>query len=524
MNYVIGIDTGTTGVKAKIYDLTGRIVAQAYREYGCSYPHPGWVDQDIYMLSRANDEVLNEVISISGVNPSDIKSVGISTQRCLHLYVDADGKVLRDGMGISWQDVRTGAEVEWMREQIGTAHYYDIVGMPPSVVWTAPKIRWMQLHEPEVFAKTAKIITTQEWFLRELGAKDGWYEDYSNGSLYGLMNIRTFDWDDELMGAFGVDRSMLPDLVPSGVQVGVVDAAASARTGLAIGTPICTGGGDQQCAAVGAGVISTGLAEVTLGTAGVSIAHLDEPRFDPNHKINCSASAIAGDRKWISEGLQAAAASSYRWFRDTIGYLGNQVQAQGGSNAFDVLNGMAAAVPAGSQGLLYLPYLAGSVAPNFDSAAKGAFIGLTFAHTTGAMARAVMEGVSFETRDILESFAAMGTPLDEIRLSGGATKSPLWCQIQTDIYRRPTVSLEEGECTVLGAALLGAIGAGVFGSIGEGVDQMVRVQATFEPNEAVGERYDEAFGIFRNTYRALADSGVFNDLAAFQAGHSAAIG
>lgn len=520
MNYVIGIDTGTTGVKAKIYDLTGKIVAEAYREYSCVYPKPGWVDQDINMLSRANDAVLSEVVGKSGVDPHQIKSIGFSTQRCLHLYVDADGNILRDGMGISWQDARCGEEVAWMNEAIGVNEYYAKVGMPPSVVWTAPHIRWVQTHEPEVYAKTAKILTTQEWFLREMGAKDGWYQDYSNASLYGLMNIRTFDWDDDLLNAMAIDKSLLPDIVPSGVQVGVVDAAAAARTGLAVGTPLVTGGGDQQCAAVGAGVISTGLAEVTLGTAGVSIAHQDEPRFDPSCRINCSASAIAGERKWISEGLQAAAASSYRWFRDAIGYLGKFVESQTGSNAFDVLNGMAAKVPEGSRGLLYLPYLAGSVAPNFDSDARGCFLGLTFAHDTGSMARAVMEGVSFETRDILESFASMGTPLDEIRLSGGATKSPLWCQIQTDIYRRPTVALEEGECAVLGSALLGAMGAGVFGSMREGVDAMVRATATYEPNEAAGERYDEQFENFKGAYRALADNGVFRGITQFQADHS----
>jgi xylulokinase len=523
VSYVIGIDTGTTGVKAKIYDLTGRIVAEAYREYDCIFPQPGWVDQDIYMLSRSNDEVLAEVIGKSGINPRDIRSIGFSTQRCLQLYVDADGKILRDGLGISWQDARCGAEVEWMNENIGVGNYYSVIGMPPSVVWTAPHILWMQKYEPEVYAKTAKVLTTQEYFLHEMGAKDGWYQDYSNASLYGLMNIQTFEWDLDLCARLNTDPALLPTLVPSGVQVGVVDAAAAARTGLAEGTPLVTGGGDQQCAAVGAGVIATGLAEVTLGTAGVSIAHLDEPRFDPNYRINCSASAIAGERKWISEGLQAAAASSYRWFRDTIGYIGKTVQSVGGENAFDVLNKMAAKIPAGSQGLLYLPYLAGSVAPNFNSDARGCFLGLTFAHGTGAMARAVMEGVSFETRDILESFAAMGTPLDEIRLSGGATKSPLWCQIQTDIYRRPTVALEESECAVLGAALLGAMGAGVFSSMREGVDAMVRATATYEPNEALGPRYDEEFAIFQKAYRGLADSGVFKDITTFQATQSGTI-
>lgn len=520
MNYVIGIDTGTTGVKAKIYDLQGRIVAESYREYDCVYPQPGWVDQDIHMLSRANDQVLAEVIGKAKIDSRSIKSVSFSTQRCLHLFVDKDGNILRDGMGISWQDARCGEEVAWMESTIGVENYYQTVGMPPSVVWTAPHIKWVRDHEPEVFAQTAKVLTTQEWFLHEMGARDGWFQDYSNASLYGLMNIRTFEWDQDLLSTMQIDASLLPQIVASGVQVGTVDAAAAARTGLAEGTPLVSGGGDQQCAAVGAGVISTGLAEVTLGTAGVSIAHLDEPRFDPDCRINCSASALPNEQKWISEGLQAAAASSYRWFRDSIGYLGKFVESQTGNNAFEVLNQMVEKVPAGAQGLLYLPYLAGSVAPNFNSDARGCFLGLTFAHGTGAMARSVMEGVSLETRDILEAFSKMGTPLDEIRLSGGATKSPLWCQIQTDIYGRPTVALEEGECAVLGAALIGAVGAGVFSSTQEAVDSMVRVSATFEPNEAAHARYNEQFALFKAAYSSLADGGVFSGIRQFQADHS----
>jgi len=523
MSHVIGIDTGTTGVKAKIYDTTGKIVAEAYREYDCIFPQPGWVDQDINMLSRANDEVLNEVIAKSGLKNTDIKAIGFSTQRCLHMFVDKYGKLLRDGIGISWQDARCGAEVDWMNENIGVAEHYDIIGMPPAVVWTTPHILWMIKHEPEVIAQTAKILTCQEWFLRQMGADD-YYQDYSNASLYGAMNIRTFEWDAPLCDKLGIDMGWLPQLVPSGQQVGVVSAEAAARTGLAQGTPIVTGGGDQQCAAVGSGVIRTGLAEITLGTAGVTIAHQDEPRFDPNCRINCSASAIAGAKLWTSEGLTSAAASSYRWFRDAIGYIGKTVQAQGGENAFEVLNQMAAKIPEGSQGLIMMPYLAGSNAPNFDAAARACFLGLTFAHSTGAMARSVMEGVALETRDILEFFREMGTPLEEIRLSGGATKSPLWCQIQSDIYGRPTVALEESECAVLGAAMLGAVGGGVFGSMQEAVDAMVRTTGSYEPNPKAVERYNEVFAIFRAAYKSLAEGGVFKAIQEFQAQHSGPLG
>ena len=381
--------------------------------------------------------------------------------------------------------------------------------MPPAVVWTSPHIVWMIAHEPEVIDKTAKILTCQEWFLKDMGADD-YYIDYSNASLYGVMNIRGFEWDAGLSAALGIDMAWLPKLVPSGVRVGEVSVAAAERTGLAAGTPLVTGGGDQQCAAVGAGVIAPGLAEVTLGTAGVTIAHQDEPRFDPSHRINCSASAIAGARKWTSEGLTSAAASSLRWFRDSVAGAAD-------GDAYDALNELAAAVPEGALGLLMLPYLAGSNAPNFNPDARAAFVGLTFAHGQGAMARAVMEGVALETRDILEFFTGLGTPLDEIRLSGGAAKSALWCQIQADVYARPVRALREPECAVLGAAMLGAMGAGVFDSMGEAVDAMVAVTGTYEPRPAAAARYDELFGLFRQAYAGLADSGFFSRLAAFQA-------
>ncbi|MGO1562129.1 Xylulose kinase [Actinomycetales bacterium JB111] len=515
MQYVIGIDTGTTGVKAKIYDLEGRIHGESYREYGCEYPRPGWIDQDITMLDRANDQVLSEVIARSPVDPADIVSIAVSTQRALHLYLDAEGNILRDGKGISWQDSRCEEQVQWIRETLGD-RFYDLTGLPPSTVWVAPEILWVQRHEPDVYARTAKIVTTQEYFLHRLGASDAWRVDYSNGSLFGLMNIETFEWDDELLDAFGIDVGLLPELVPSGVAVGSVDEAAAARTGLRAGTPIVTGGGDQQCAAVGAGVIAEGLAEVTLGTAGVSIAHLDSPRFDPDRKIACSASAIAGERRWISEGLQAAAASSYRWYRDTIGYIGREVENLGGANAYDVLNEMVLNTAPGSSGLLFMPYLAGSVAPNFDSQARGAFLGLTISHDTGTMARSVMEGVAFETRDILEAFTRMGSELREIRLSGGATKSEAWCQIQTDVYKRPTVALEEGECAVLGSAILAAVGAGAFDTMADAVAAMVRVKRTFEPDASNGDVYDAGFRAFRASYEALSGGGAYAALADYQ--------
>lgn len=516
--FIIGLDNGTTGVKAKLYDLTGATVAESYHAYSCLYPKPGWVEQDIRMLAKANEEALSDLVTHSGVNPNRIVSLGLSSQRGLHLYLDKDGQVLRGGLGISWQDARHAAQLDWMRSTVGEEPFYRTTGLPISAFWPVGKIRWMMEHEPETMAQAKYILSTQEYFLHHLGARDGWYLDWSNASLFGLMDVRSFQWSEPLLSQFGIAREMLPELVPPGTQVGVVDRAAHERTGLPIGLPICTGGGDQQCAGIGAGVISKGLCELTLGTAGNSVAYIEKPIFDPAGKITCSAHALPMPG-WEAEGIQAAAGASYRWFRDAVGHVDMQSH-HPQADPYLLLNQLAAQEPIGSNGLLFHPYLAGAMTPHYDPNARGGFIGLTLKHGTGAMARAVLEGVAFEAKDTLDAYAAMGLELDEIRLAGGATRSPLWCQIQADVYGRPTVLLREGECAVLGAAILGAVGAGVFGSVAEACAQMVHPMATYEPRPTAHALYSELHGIHRSIYATLESSGVYEALARFQARHS----
>jgi xylulokinase len=512
--YLCGIDNGTTGTKAMVFDLAGNVIGEDYREYKCEFPKPGWVEQDGEMLLAASCAALKSAIARSGVNPKDIASMGLSTQRCTMVPVDANCRPIRNA--ISWQDARCTTECDWIKDNIGAEKYFQITGLPIAPVWAYPVILWIRDNEPQIYEKTAKFLLMQEFILHRLGA-EGYPEDWSNGSLQGLMEIDTFQWSKELISASGLSLDKLPDLVPSARQVGCVSREAAELTGLVEGTPLVTGGGDQQCAGIGAGVISSGLCEVTLGTAGVSLCFMDKPLKDPAMKMPCSAHAYPG--KWECEGLQNAAGASYRWFRDTLSALEVAAGRQSGIDPYELLNRQVAKTPVGSKGLVYIPYLAGASAPNWDPYAKGSFFGLTLAHDYGCMVRSVMEGISMETREILESFENLGLELKEVRITGGGTKSPLWNQMQADIYGKPVSKLGIGEATVLGAAILGGVGAGVFTSIEEGIAKMVRIEAQYEPDSKNHEIYNEIYDLYRNLYHAVADAGVYKQIAAFQARH-----
>lgn len=497
--YLCGVDNGTTGTKAMIFDLQGNVVGSAYREYKCEYPKPGWVDQDAELLFSELCAAIKTAITSAGIDPRDIASVGLSTQRCTMVPVDENCRPLR--YAISWQDRRCTDECDWTRDNIGAERYYEITGLPIDTTWALPAILWIRNNEPEIYEKTFKFLLTQEFILHRLGA-ESYPEDWSNGSLQGLMDIENFTWSKELLETTGIPEDKLPELVPSAQMVGRVSKEAAELTGLAEGTPLVTGGGDQQCAGVGAGVIKTGLCEVTLGTAGVSLCFMDKPMKDPTMRMPCSAHAVPG--KWECEGLQMAAGASLRWYRDNFAELELLLGKKVSIDPYEFINMQVEKVPAGSKGLLFLPHLAGAGAPNWNPYAKGVFFGLTLAHERAAMARAIMEGITMETREILEAFEGLGLSLTEVRITGGVTKSALWNQIQADIYGKPVSRLAVGEATVLGAAILGGVGARVFASIDEAVDRMVGVTQRYEPNMANHKTYNELFEIYKEVYRSLA--------------------
>ena len=482
-----------------LFDPKGNRIGGHYCEYGAEYPKPGWVEQDASAMIGKTMEACRTSIAASGVRPDDIAAIGFSSQRSVTCPVDREGSLVRPM--ISWQDARTSAEVEDMQGLIDAAEYYELSGLPMGTTWLITKLLWMRKNEPAAYEKTFKFVQNQDLILKAFGAAD-FHTDICDMAFYGVWDIKNVAWNARLLDLFGVSADLFGIPTSPGTRVGEITPAVAEKTGFAPGTPICVGAGDQNCAVVGMGAIEPGMGTVTLGTAGLAILCTGQPvpgfggMMVTNH-------AVTG--RWEVEGLSNAAASSYRWFRDTIG-----------TGGYEELNELASKALPGSKGLLFLPYLATAATPHWNADARAAFIGLSLAHGKEELARSVMEGVALEIRDMMQQWLARNMEVKVLRIGGGATRSPLWNQIQADVYGIPVQTVEETESTVLGAAILAGVGAGVFASIEEGVENMVRIGGDVEPDPDNHDLYEDLYGAFASAYRGLDQSGAFTALAGIQ--------
>jgi len=499
--YLAGVDVGTTGARAAIFDLAGHALATEYREYGADYPRPGWVEQDPELLIARTMEACRGAVACAGIDARDVAAIGFSAQRSVTCAVDRAGRMLRPMF--SWQDARTGAEVEELRALVDPDQYYAQSGLPLGTTWIITKLLWMRRHEPDAFARTWKFVQNQDLVLRAFGAEE-FLTDLCCVPFYGVWDVRRSTWNTDLLAKLDLGTERFGRPTPPGTQVGVLSPAAAERSGFASGTPLCLGAGDQNCSVVGMGAIQPGMATVTLGTAGLAILVTGQPVPGFGGMM---VTHHARPATWEIEGLSNAAAASFRWLRDVL------AARDGG---YEQLTALAANVPPGSRGLLFLPYLATAATPRWNADARATLVGLTFAHGRAEIARAVMEGVVLEIRDIVEHWSTAGLELRSLRIGGGAARSTLWNQIQADVYGRPVETLACGESTVLGAALLAGVGAGLFASLDEGVAAMVRVCAQLEPDATRHQCYQEMYRAYVQAYEALATGGTFATLAAIQ--------
>jgi xylulokinase len=486
--YVLGIDVSTTATKAVLVDPAGGVAGVGLAEYGFETPRPLWSEQDPALWWDGAQAAIRSVLASTGVAGDDVGCVGLTGQMHGLVLLDADDRVLRPA--ILWNDQRTAHACDEIREAIGKDRLVAITGNDALTGFTAPKLVWVRDHEPDLWARAAHVLLPKDFVRLHLTGEHAL--DKADGAGTQLFDLAARDWSPVVVEALGIDPAWLPSTFEGPAVTGTVTASAAAATGLRAGTPVVAGGGDQAANAVGVGVVSPGVTALSLGTSGVIFAATDSPVIEPEGRVHAFCHAVPG--RWHLMSVMLSAAGSLRWLRDTI--------APG--EAFDDLVAPAAAAPAGSDGVLFLPYLSGERSPHPDPYARGAYVGLTLAHGRGHLVRAVLEGVAFGLRDGLDLMTAAGMPAPvQVRASGGGTASPLWRQILADVLEAEIVTVSTTEGAAYGAALLAATGAGWFGSVDEAVGACVRATPVAAPGPDA-PAYREHHAAYRALYPALA--------------------
>ncbi len=499
--HLLGIDVGTSGVKAMLLSAAGEVKAQSTHSYALSSPHNGWFEQNPEDWWNATVLSVREVLAHAAVKPSEVGAVGLSGQYHGLVLLDANGKVLRPC--IIWNDQRTADQSQRIREKAGRETLMRICASPGAPYFTACKLEWVREHEPRTYEKIGKLILPKDFIRFMLTGEICTDVTDASGTLF--LDVGRRQWSKEMLRLLDVDEGFLPGLVESPALSGRISRAAAELTGLAPGTPVAGGAGDQASAAVGIGVVAEGILTLSVGTSGVIYGATDRLVTDAEGRFDTFCHAVPG--KWSVLACINAAAASYQWYQDKLA-LGEKIEAERqGQTLYDVLEREAAAVPAGSDRLLFLPYLAGERHPHTDTNARGVFFGLHAGHARGNLVRAILEGVAFSFRDCLEAMKQRMIAVGEIRATGGGTQSPLWRRILVDAIGQPIVSMGAlAGGASFGAAILGGVCAGEFSSVQEACGALVKTGPRLEPEGSEREKYDGYFRLFQTLYPLLKES------------------
>ena len=487
MAYFIGIDTSTTATKALLIDDTGVVLSVASSEYSFETPQPLWSEQDPAIWWAATAESIRQVVAKTGLDVSAIKGIGLTGQMHGLVLLDEKGDVLRPS--ILWNDQRTGAQCDAIRKKLGREKLIQITGNDALTGFTAPKILWVQEHEPEIWKQARHILLPKDYVRYKLTCK--FASDRAGGAGTILFDLAKRDWSPEVLSALEIPAEYLPPTHEGTDITGTLTSDVADALGLPVGIPVFGGGGDQAAAAVGTGAVRAGVVSLSLGTSGVVFATTDDPVIEPQGRLHAFCHSVPG--KWHLMGVMLSAAGSLRWHRDTF--------APG--TDFEKLLMPVGEVDAGSGGLFFLPYLTGERTPHPDPLARGAFVGLTVRHGFPHLTRAVLEGVSFGLRDSFELMKNSGLEdISQVRVTGGGAKSPLWRQIPADVFKAEIVTVNTTEGAAYGAALLAATGSGAFGSVEEACDATVKITGSTSPGTDQSV-YDEVYPLYRELYPAL---------------------
>jgi xylulokinase len=492
MSVAIGVDVGTTGARAVAVDERGTVVAARSADYPLLTPRPRWTEQDPAEWWRA----VREVLAFTA-QASDIVGIGLTGQMHGSVFLAPDGEVIRPAL--LWNDQRTEVQCEQMTERIGRERLVELTGNPALTGFQAPKVLWLRDNERENFERVAHVLLPKDYIRYRLSRELATDASDAAGTLF--MDLRSRTWSREILDALDLPADWFPAVFESSERTGALAGDVAEEVGLREGIPLAAGGGDNAAAAIGTAVTTEGLMSSSIGTSGVLFAHSDEPAIDPSGRIHAFAHSVP--KRYCLLAVTLSAGGSLRWWRDVTG------------RTYDELVAEAEAVPAGSEGLVFLPYLTGERTPHLDPSATGAFVGLTARHSRAHLTRALMEGVLFSLRDGLEIMRGLGVRPTRIRAIGGGASSELWLQLQADVYGTVVSRLAIEEGAAYGAALLGHVAAGTYADVEEATGVVRTLDDETEPHPRHAATYEENYEVYRGLYGTLRDD--MHRLASFTA-------
>ncbi len=487
--FLIGLDIGTTGVKGIVITQEGQIRASAVAEYPLSTPKPNWAEQDPEEWWKATLKILKSLAVSLGSEKSEIKAIGFSGQMHSLVLLDNQAQVLRPS--ILWCDTRTDRQCASINARLGEEKLRNLVANPALEGFTLPKILWVREHEPEIYSRIAKVLLPKDYIRFRLSGEFATEVSDAAGTL--MFDVAGRKWSPPILSQFSIPSAWLPPVAESTDVVGKLSRPVSEETGFPEGIPLVAGGADNACGAVGCGVVNEEIILASIGTSGVVLAPSSKPRTDLAMRAHTFCHSVP--HVWYVMGVTLMAGGAFRWYRETFTNV----------NGYDHLTEEAATVPAGSEGLFFLPYLNGERTPHRSASARGAFIGATIRHQRKHFSRAVLEGITFAMRDSLEILRHLGIPIRQIRVTGGGAKSRFWRQLQADVYGSEVAMVNSDEGPAFGAGLMAGVGAGTYSSISEATEGIVSIKETIQPTDEASI-YGERYQTFTSLYPALEDT------------------
>jgi len=486
--YVLGLDVGTGGTRAVIVDRSGKITSSATCEHApFASSHTGWAEQDPDDWWKAAGAAVQQ--ALTELPGAKVVCAGLAGQMHGAVLLDESDEVLRPAL--IWCDQRTQAQCDWLNSHLGAARIIELTSNPALTNFTVTKLLWVREHEPEIWRAFRRVLLPKDYVRLRMTGEHAMDMADASGTL--MLDVAHRRWSEEILAGCGISLSSVPKLYESPEVCSRIDARGAAHTGLEAGTPVVAGAGDQAGGAVGMGIVRAGTVSATIGTSGVVFAATDTPAMDRHGRVHTFCHAVPG--RWHVMGVTQAAGLSLHWLRDLL--------QNSSSLSYDQLTREAAEIPAGSDGVLWTPYLMGERTPHLDPNARGALVGLAANHTRAHVVRAVLEGVAFSLKDTFSLFSEMRVPVRKVRLGGGGARSRLWRQIQADVYGQEVEILQAEEGAAYGAALLAGVGARFWNSVEEAGDAVVTVREIVKPEADAAKAMTECYKHYRQIYPLL---------------------